>query len=252
MCLTCGCKDAHKKMGTNITYEELRDMAVENGQTVDEALRGPGGDGRRSTAPNTSRSTPGSGRPAAADTLTSATPHPDARGGASAAPATGAAPSTGSTDVGDGLLQGSLSDADPGIVRRGTGRGFTYLSPAGRPIRDHEVSPASGPWPSRRRGATCGSAPIHAATCRPSAGTPTEGSSRAITRASAPSVTSSSSTASRRSDGPCRPSAGGWIATFVAPACHGSGSSRRSSPCLRRRTCGSATRSTPGRTGRSA
>ena len=33
MCLTCGCKDAHNKMGTNITYEELRDMAVENGQT---------------------------------------------------------------------------------------------------------------------------------------------------------------------------------------------------------------------------
>jgi hypothetical protein len=39
MCLTCGCKDAHQKMGTNITYEDLRDMAVENGQTVDEALR---------------------------------------------------------------------------------------------------------------------------------------------------------------------------------------------------------------------
>jgi hypothetical protein len=39
MCLTCGCKDAHKKMGDNITYEALRDMAVENGQTVDEALR---------------------------------------------------------------------------------------------------------------------------------------------------------------------------------------------------------------------
>lgn len=39
MCLTCGCKDAHQKMGDNITYEDIRDMAVDNGQTVDETLR---------------------------------------------------------------------------------------------------------------------------------------------------------------------------------------------------------------------
>lgn len=39
MCLTCGCNDAHKRMGNNLTYEDLRDMAAENGQTVDEALR---------------------------------------------------------------------------------------------------------------------------------------------------------------------------------------------------------------------
>ena len=39
MCLTCGCGDAHRVMGTNITYENLRDVAVENGQTVDEALK---------------------------------------------------------------------------------------------------------------------------------------------------------------------------------------------------------------------
>lgn len=39
MCLTCGCKDAHRKMGDNVTYEDIRDMAVDNGQTVDETLR---------------------------------------------------------------------------------------------------------------------------------------------------------------------------------------------------------------------
>ena len=39
MCLTCGCNDAHRKMGDNVTYEDIRDVAVENGQTVDEALR---------------------------------------------------------------------------------------------------------------------------------------------------------------------------------------------------------------------
>lgn len=38
MCLTCGCNDAHKPMGKNITYEELRDVAADNGQTVDQAL----------------------------------------------------------------------------------------------------------------------------------------------------------------------------------------------------------------------
>jgi hypothetical protein len=39
MCLTCGCNDAHKKMGSNVTYEDIRDVAVENGRTVDETLR---------------------------------------------------------------------------------------------------------------------------------------------------------------------------------------------------------------------
>jgi|EndophyteCoNSPM_1038545.scaffolds.fasta_scaffold03836_2 hypothetical protein len=38
MCLTCGCGDAHRVMGKNLTYEGLREMAVENGQTVDESL----------------------------------------------------------------------------------------------------------------------------------------------------------------------------------------------------------------------
>ena len=38
MCMTCGCNDAHKQMGTNITYEDLRDVAIANGQTVDETL----------------------------------------------------------------------------------------------------------------------------------------------------------------------------------------------------------------------
>jgi len=39
MCLTCGCGDAHKSMGNNITYENIRDIAVENGKPVDETLR---------------------------------------------------------------------------------------------------------------------------------------------------------------------------------------------------------------------
>ena len=39
MCLTCGCNDAHKKMGNNVTYEDIRDVAVENGRTVDDTLR---------------------------------------------------------------------------------------------------------------------------------------------------------------------------------------------------------------------
>ena len=39
MCLTCGCMDAHKKMGAhNVTYEDLRDAANENGRTVDETF----------------------------------------------------------------------------------------------------------------------------------------------------------------------------------------------------------------------
>ncbi len=39
MCLTCGCGDAHRVMGKNATYEDVCDMAVENGQTVDETLK---------------------------------------------------------------------------------------------------------------------------------------------------------------------------------------------------------------------
>ncbi len=39
MCLTCGCGDAHQKMGDNITYEDLRDVAVSNDRPVDEVLQ---------------------------------------------------------------------------------------------------------------------------------------------------------------------------------------------------------------------
>ncbi len=39
MCLTCGCMDAHAEMGkANITYEDVRKAADENGRTVDETL----------------------------------------------------------------------------------------------------------------------------------------------------------------------------------------------------------------------
>ena len=38
MCLTCGCGDAHRRMGKNVTYEDIRDIAVESGQKVDDTL----------------------------------------------------------------------------------------------------------------------------------------------------------------------------------------------------------------------
>jgi hypothetical protein len=38
MCLTCGCMDAHKVMGDNITYEDLKRVADGNGNTVEETL----------------------------------------------------------------------------------------------------------------------------------------------------------------------------------------------------------------------
>ncbi len=39
MCLTCGCGQAHKRMGSNITYEDVRDIAQETNKSVDETLR---------------------------------------------------------------------------------------------------------------------------------------------------------------------------------------------------------------------
>jgi hypothetical protein len=38
MCLTCGCMDAHKVMGNNVTYEDLKEIADGNGKTVEETL----------------------------------------------------------------------------------------------------------------------------------------------------------------------------------------------------------------------
>jgi len=39
MCLTCGCMDAHLEMGdANITYEDLKRAADENGRSVAETL----------------------------------------------------------------------------------------------------------------------------------------------------------------------------------------------------------------------
>lgn len=38
MCLTCGCMEAHKVMGDNITYEDLKRIADGNGRSVDETL----------------------------------------------------------------------------------------------------------------------------------------------------------------------------------------------------------------------
>jgi hypothetical protein len=39
MCLTCGCMDAHLEMGeSNITYEDIKRAANENGKSVAETL----------------------------------------------------------------------------------------------------------------------------------------------------------------------------------------------------------------------
>jgi divalent metal cation (Fe/Co/Zn/Cd) transporter len=38
MCLTCGCEQAHLKMGDNITYEDLKRIADGNHKTVAETL----------------------------------------------------------------------------------------------------------------------------------------------------------------------------------------------------------------------
>lgn len=39
MCLTCGCMQAHLEMGeANITYEDVKRAADENGRTVGETL----------------------------------------------------------------------------------------------------------------------------------------------------------------------------------------------------------------------
>lgn len=39
MCLTCGCMDAHLEMGkANLTYEDVKAAADENGHSVDETL----------------------------------------------------------------------------------------------------------------------------------------------------------------------------------------------------------------------
>jgi len=38
MCLTCGCMDAHKVMGKNVTYEDLKEIADGNGKSVEETL----------------------------------------------------------------------------------------------------------------------------------------------------------------------------------------------------------------------
>jgi hypothetical protein len=40
MCLTCGCMQAHLEMGEhNITYEDVKRAADENGMTVDQTLK---------------------------------------------------------------------------------------------------------------------------------------------------------------------------------------------------------------------
>ena len=38
MCLTCGCMEAHRVMGDNITYEDLKRIADGNGKSVEETL----------------------------------------------------------------------------------------------------------------------------------------------------------------------------------------------------------------------
>lgn len=38
MCLTCGCMQAHKVMGDNVTYEDMKRIADGNGKSVEETL----------------------------------------------------------------------------------------------------------------------------------------------------------------------------------------------------------------------
>ena len=38
MCMTCGCMDAHKEMGENMTFEDLERMATGNDRSVDRTL----------------------------------------------------------------------------------------------------------------------------------------------------------------------------------------------------------------------
>lgn len=38
MCLTCGCEQAHLKMGDNVTYEDLKRIADGNDKSVAETL----------------------------------------------------------------------------------------------------------------------------------------------------------------------------------------------------------------------
>jgi len=38
MCLTCGCNDAHREMGNNLTYEDLQKIAAGNGKSVEQSL----------------------------------------------------------------------------------------------------------------------------------------------------------------------------------------------------------------------
>ena len=70
----------------------------------------------------------------------------------------------------------------PGISRH-QARARFLLRRRGRHARcaTPRRSSASGPWPSRPPGATCGSAPTRAATCRPPASTPPGASSTATT-----------------------------------------------------------------------
>jgi hypothetical protein len=40
MCMTCGCMDAHREMGeANITYDDIKRAAEDNGRTVEETLQ---------------------------------------------------------------------------------------------------------------------------------------------------------------------------------------------------------------------
>ena len=58
MCLTCGCMDAHKQMGkANITYEDVKAAADENGQIGRRDARHHGARPSSRTAASTRRST---------------------------------------------------------------------------------------------------------------------------------------------------------------------------------------------------
>ena len=144
------------------------------------------------------------------------------------------------------------SDTDPGISRLRSGRGFRYVGPTGRPIRDPAVL-------DRIRALAIPPAWTDVWICRDPRGH-LQAVGRDARGRKQPRYHATLAGATRRREvrparrirasaachpTPCRPR------SRAGRTSRASGSWRRSSGSWRSRTCGSGTRSTPGRTARS-
>ena len=98
---------------------------------------------------------------------------------------------------------GGRTSPSPGSAACATGAGSATSTRTGRPSRTPRSSRASTSSSSRRRGRTCGSARIPAATSRPPASTRRAASSTSTTRAGASGATPRSSTTWSGSPGRC-------------------------------------------------